>query len=125
MPWTRCWKLTDSVLTYRMRYLMGASRTAILDLCLLDPGNPRSSAFQLDRIAEHLGELPQARGDGLPDAIRRIAIRIQADLRTAEAAAMDEMAIVIAETGLIDLSDQVTLAYFTHPHMRSAEDGAA
>ena len=118
-------ELTDSVLTYRMRYLIGASRPAILDLCLLDPGNPRSAAFQLDRIAEHLNALPQPGSDGLPDASRRIAGRLQADLRTAQVREMDDMAIVIAETGLIQLSDEITLAYFTNPGLASEGDGAA
>lgn len=118
-------ELADSVLTYRMRYLMGASRPAIVDLTLLDPGNPRSAAFQLDRIVEHLNALPQARSDGLPDAARRIGARVQADLRTAQAREMDGMAIMIAGTGLIQLSDEITLAYFTHPGLPTDSRGAA
>lgn len=108
-------ELADSVLTYRARYLMGASRRAILDLALLDPGNPRAAAFQVDRIVEHLAALPQTEASGLLAAPRRIAIRVQAELGTAEASDMTEAATIAVERRLMDLSDAITERFFTHP----------
>ena len=51
-------ELADSQITYRQRYLMVAARAPVIDLVMLDPNNPRSVAFQLDRIETHLAALP-------------------------------------------------------------------
>ena len=108
-------ELADSVQTYRARYLMGASRRAILDLVLLDPGNPRSAAFQIDRIAEHLAALPQGEEGGLLDTTRRLAVRLQANLRTVQAQDIDREATRAVEQQLRDLSDAIADRFFTHP----------
>ena len=55
-------ELCDSQITYRQRYVMIAARAPVIDLVVLDPNNPRSVAYQFDRIEEHLAALPQARG---------------------------------------------------------------
>ena len=94
---------------------MGASRRAILDLVLLDPGNPRSAAFQIDRIADHLAALPQGEEGGLLDTTRRLAVRLQANLRTAQAQDMDLEATSAVEQQLRDLSDAIAGRFFTHP----------
>ena len=52
--------LADSQISYRQRYVMVAARTPVIDLVMLDPNNPRSVVFQLDRIEAHLSALPQA-----------------------------------------------------------------
>ncbi|MGK3844972.1 alpha-E domain-containing protein, partial [Enterococcus faecium] len=41
--------LCDSQISYRQRYLTGIARLAVVDLVALDPGNPRSVAFQAER----------------------------------------------------------------------------
>ena len=51
-------ELADSQITYRQRYVMVAARAPVIDLVMLDPNNPRSVAFQLDRIETHLAALP-------------------------------------------------------------------
>ena len=53
-------ELADSQITYRQRYLMVAALAPVIDLVMLDPNNPRSVVFQLDRIEAHLAALPQA-----------------------------------------------------------------
>ena len=53
-------ELADSQITYRMRYVMEAARTPVLDLVVLDPFNPRSVAFQIERIREHWRCCPPA-----------------------------------------------------------------
>ena len=50
-------ELTDSQITYRQRYVMVAARAPAVDLVVLDPHNPRSIAYQLDRIEQHLHHL--------------------------------------------------------------------
>ncbi len=51
-------ELADSQISYRQRYVMIAARAPVIDLVMLDPNNPRSVVFQLDRIETHLGALP-------------------------------------------------------------------
>ena len=58
-------ELADSQITYRQRYVMVAARAPVIDLVVLDPNNPRSVAYQLDRIETHLAALPK-RGAGRP-----------------------------------------------------------
>ena len=52
-------ELCDSQITYRLRYVMVAARAPVIDLVVLDPNNPRSVVYQLDRIEAHLAALPK------------------------------------------------------------------
>lgn len=106
--------LADSQISYRMRYVMVAARAPVLDLVLLDPRNPRSVAFQTERLMEHMRALPGHTADGILNAgERRLASTITA-LRVTDAAAVDDETLVAIEGGLMDLSDDVNQRYFTH-----------
>jgi len=48
----------ESIITYRFRYRSQAQLETLLDLLLLDSGNPRSLAYQLDRLTDDLDALP-------------------------------------------------------------------
>lgn len=48
----------DSTMTYRRRYLTSVWPSAVFDLLLLDPSNPRSLAFQAERVADLSRRLP-------------------------------------------------------------------
>ena len=61
-------ELADSQITYRQRYVMIAARAPVIDLVMLDPNNPRSVVFQLDRIEAHLAALPRSNADRPPVA---------------------------------------------------------
>lgn len=49
---------TDSLMTYRSRYLLRLQPLATIDLLVNDISNPRSIGFQLQSIEQLLGELP-------------------------------------------------------------------
>ena len=83
---TCCSNCADSQITYRPRYLMVAARAPVLDLVVLDPGNPRSVAFQIDRIEAHLAALPSATRRPAVAAASRSRPRCDHALRTADAA---------------------------------------
>ena len=51
--------IADSSLTYRRRYMTHLETHAVADLLLADETNPRSVAFQLASIDQHLGALPR------------------------------------------------------------------
>src|SRR5208282_5747719 len=46
-------EISDSVMTYRRRYFAGVQVSSVLELLILDEGNPRSLAFQLAALREH------------------------------------------------------------------------
>ena len=78
--------LIDSQITYRSRYLVGVAPYPVRDMALLDPYNPRSVAFQTQRLKEHIATLPVLRQDGMLEPPNRIAIELNADLATKVAA---------------------------------------
>ncbi len=107
-------ELADSQITYRQRYVMVAARAPVMDLVLLDPNNPRSVAFQLDRIETHLSALPGRSATGRLSPVQQIVASIATRLRTVEAAAIDEALIVDIEQSLMKLSDAITSAYLSN-----------
>ena len=52
-------EIADSAMTYRRRYMTALQAAPVLDLLLADESNPRSAAFQLARLAEHIEALPR------------------------------------------------------------------
>ena len=107
-------ELADSQITYRQRYVMVAARAPVMDLILLDPNNPRSVAFQLDRIETHLSALPGRSATGRLSPVQQIAASIATRLRTVDAAAIDEALILDIEQSLMKLSDAITAAYLSN-----------
>jgi uncharacterized alpha-E superfamily protein len=92
-------ELADSFITYRSRYRLDPSLPLVLDLLLLDETNPRSLAYQLAAIAEHLEGLPDgARGAGLSED-RRLSLSALTAVRLAdmEAIAQEESRLGLDE----------------------------
>jgi uncharacterized alpha-E superfamily protein len=94
-------------------------------LLLLDENNPRSLAYQTERLQEHVAKLPRDKAGGRLSQEQRLALEASSALRLA---GMDEL-ITVAESGtrknldqllarlnylLGALSDAVTAAYFRH-----------
>ena len=107
-------ELADSQITYRQRYLMVAALAPVIDLVMLDPNNPRSVVFQLDRIEAHLAALPKRSGAGRLSPVQQVAVSIATRLRTAEAAAIDAGLLLDVEQALMKLSDAIGAAYLTN-----------
>jgi uncharacterized circularly permuted ATP-grasp superfamily protein/uncharacterized alpha-E superfamily protein len=107
-------ELVDSQITYRQRYVMIAALAPVIDLVMLDPNNPRSVVFQLDRIETHLGALPRRNSTGRLSPVQQIAASIATRLRTADAANIDDALIVDIEQSLMKLSDAVSSAYLAN-----------
>jgi uncharacterized alpha-E superfamily protein len=104
--------LCDSQISYRARYLTGLALEPVRDLVALDPFNPRSIAFQVERIAKHLEELPALRDDGMAEAHEMIFYRIEAGLRTATAETMDGTMMLGLENMLSELSNAISARFF-------------
>jgi uncharacterized circularly permuted ATP-grasp superfamily protein/uncharacterized alpha-E superfamily protein len=106
-------ELADSQISYRQRYVMIAALAPVMDLVLLDPNNPRSVEFQLDRIETHLGALPRRNSTGRLSPVQQIAASVATRLRTADAANVDEALVADIEQSLMKLSDAISAAYLT------------
>ncbi|MGC2121453.1 MAG: alpha-E domain-containing protein, partial [Xanthobacteraceae bacterium] len=107
-------ELADSQITYRQRYVMIAAPAPVIDLVVLDPNNPRSVVYQLDRIEAHLAALPKRNSSGRLSPVQQVAAAIATRLRTAEAATVNEALIVDIEQALMRLSNAISAAYLTN-----------
>jgi uncharacterized circularly permuted ATP-grasp superfamily protein/uncharacterized alpha-E superfamily protein len=106
-------ELADSQITYRLRYVMVAARTPVIDLVVLDPNNPRSVVYQLGRIETHLAVLPKRGNDGRLSLPEQIATALATKVRTADVASIGEDMFAEAEAALMKLADVVASTYFT------------
>jgi uncharacterized alpha-E superfamily protein len=104
--------LTDSQITYRSRYMLGAALQPVLDLVMLDPYNPRSVAFQIEQLDAEIAVLPSLNDDGMLEEPRRLALKLAAESRTAEASRLDRTGILYFEQLLMGLSNAVAERYF-------------
>jgi uncharacterized circularly permuted ATP-grasp superfamily protein/uncharacterized alpha-E superfamily protein len=116
-------ELADSQITYRIRYVMQAARVPVVDLVLLDSGNPRALAFQANRICRSLADLPAHAPAGILSTPDRLAARLFADLETADAASFDAATVFGFEKSLMRISDEIALAYFTHRSVLAPIEG--
>jgi uncharacterized alpha-E superfamily protein len=107
-------ELADSQISYRQRYVMIAALAPVIDLVMLDPNNPRSVVFQLDRIETHLNALPKHNASGRLSPVQQIAAAIATRLRTADATAIDGGLIMDLEQSLMKLSDAISSSFLTN-----------
>jgi uncharacterized alpha-E superfamily protein len=104
--------LIDSQITYRSRYLVGVALAPVRDMVLLDTFNPRSVAFQSERINEHLATLPLLKEDGILEAPSRLALKIVSDLKVEDADHLDQQKILAVEQRLMSLAEAIAQRYF-------------
>jgi uncharacterized circularly permuted ATP-grasp superfamily protein/uncharacterized alpha-E superfamily protein len=76
--------LADSYITYRSRYRLEPMLPLVLDLLLIDETNPRSVAYQLKAMSNHLEALPQASDGNALTRERRMVLGLQTAIRLAE-----------------------------------------
>ncbi len=83
-------EVADSILTYRARYLFAPSLPLVLDLLLADEANPRSVAFQLMAISEHLDDLPRAPQEPPQSEERKLILDLLTRVRLADVSALSK-----------------------------------
>jgi uncharacterized alpha-E superfamily protein len=59
----------ESVVTHRRRYRGSVRAADALELLLIDRENPRSLAFALEQIRQHLGAMPASTGSTRPERL--------------------------------------------------------
>lgn len=77
-------EVADSILTYRSRYLFAPAMPLVLDLLMADETNPRSIAFQLVAISEHLDDLPQSPKEVPQSEERKLILDLLTRVRLAD-----------------------------------------
>lgn len=117
--------LNDSQISYRNRYLTGASVRPVRDMVLLEPHNPRSLSYQAARIADHLSALPVLATDGLPEPPQRLAGGIAALLGPLTGDSMTMADLADAQYRLLGLSDAIGQRYFLQWRKAEKAEGSA
>jgi uncharacterized circularly permuted ATP-grasp superfamily protein/uncharacterized alpha-E superfamily protein len=118
-------EIADSFMTYRSRYLLTPQLAPVLDLLLLDETNPRSVAFQLTALAEHIGQLPRDPTDTGFSNHQLIVADMLAELHQADIASLCRrgrlgdrpgLKALIARiaSDLPALTTSITRTYFSH-----------
>lgn len=77
-------ELADSFITYRSRYRLDPMLPLALDLLLLDETNPRSLAYQLASVSDHLAALPQSKQGASLTEERRLILSMLTAVRLAD-----------------------------------------
>jgi uncharacterized circularly permuted ATP-grasp superfamily protein/uncharacterized alpha-E superfamily protein len=80
-------KATESIITYRRRYRSHAQLETMLDLLLLDEGNPRSLAYGLARLSADLDSIP-AHSERRMREEQQLLLRATTALRLADTGAL-------------------------------------
>jgi uncharacterized alpha-E superfamily protein len=104
-------EITDSVISYRQRYSITATRSSVVDLVALDPNNPRALAFQASRLVEHLQALSDQSPEEVPAEPLSQAILLSAQLCAARASQLDESRFADFDAALLSLSDAIARTY--------------
>ncbi len=104
--------LIDSQITYSSRYLVGAALAPVRDMALLDPFNPRSVAFQVNRIEEGIATLPVLRRDGILEEPKRLTTQLSAELTTERPEFLNDLRILAVEQRLLALANAIAARYF-------------
>ncbi len=117
-------ELADSFITYRSRYRVNPTLALVLDLLIVDETNPRSLAFQLAALSNHIDTLPQTgKGRGRTE-VQRTALAMLTDVRLADVVTLAEQGSDGQRPALVSLlsrqveripllSDALTRRYFS------------
>ncbi|NWH08108.1 MAG: circularly permuted type 2 ATP-grasp protein [Alphaproteobacteria bacterium] len=106
--------LIDSQIIYRSRYMGGLALAPVRDLVLLDPFNPRSAAFQIRQLKEHMEALPRLHEDGVLEEPQRVVIRLAAAVETVDGIAIGTEGAKEIEAEILHLSDAIAERFFPH-----------
>ncbi|MEE4357446.1 MAG: circularly permuted type 2 ATP-grasp protein [Desulfococcaceae bacterium] len=117
---------SENIITYRRRYRSYMEMVTVLDLLLMDERNPRSLLYQLDRLQEHIADLPRERDTYRLSEEERLMLKAVSRLRLCHTPHLAEISDRSGEykrlDGLLDsirrllekTSETVSQNYFSH-----------
>jgi len=116
----------DSLNTFRRRYRSYMHLPTVIELLLMDESHPRSLAYQLDALQQHIADLPHDNSRHRLGADQRCILAAYTELRLADAAELSrcekedgyckslDQLFESQTASLWKLSDQLTETYFSH-----------
>jgi uncharacterized circularly permuted ATP-grasp superfamily protein/uncharacterized alpha-E superfamily protein len=118
-------EVADSAMTYRRRYFAQAQLEPVLELLVLDEGNPRALAFQLNALADHAAGLPRDASSATANSEGQRIAGLVNGLRANGLSALGQLHDEGVDKPLADwlagfgseltaLSDDLTQHYFSH-----------
>lgn len=111
-------EIADGTLTYRSRYLNSMQFDLVLDLLLLDDGNPRAVAYQLSKLRKHVDRLPESHPSSGNPREARLTLSLLSSVQLAESRELVHLQDLDRFTARLNtdlqlLSDTLTRVYFT------------
>jgi len=110
-------EVSDSIVTYRSRYMARPEWIAVLDLLVADGSNPRGIVFQTAGLRDYIQRLGDSL-DGMPDTgieglhRRMLELDPERDFRPDSPALQEALATL--RQSVSDLSDEIGLHFFSH-----------
>lgn len=116
----------ESLMTYRRRYRAHLQLQTVLELLLLDGANPRSLAYQLEHLQQHIAKLPRERSTYRLSEEERVLLEASSRLHLSNLTALAQVAPgttryqeldeLLAHLGqlLAQTSNILTQTYFSH-----------
>jgi len=105
----------ESLVAYRRRFRSDVDLRAVLDLLLRDDANPRSLAYQLDRLREHTAGLAWPEGAELVEtASRQALVSIDGHVVNGRVVALDAFVLGV-RAPLLELAQAVVQRWFADP----------
>jgi uncharacterized alpha-E superfamily protein len=108
-------QINESLVAYRRQYRSDVELSAVLELLVHDDSNPRSLAFQLDRIREHVASLAWPEGSDLVQEASLGALVPLDDSVTGERRLPVDALVLAARAPLLALAAAVTARWFADP----------
>lgn len=105
-------EIGDSVMTHRRQYTVQSGRRTVVDLLALDPLNPRSVLFQLERLKEEIGLLPGTGSSGSLSHAGKEIMRLHTSLAIREPGDLDPEALREIAGEIAGLYTILSKAYF-------------
>lgn len=104
-------EIGDSVLTHRRQYNVRSGRRTVLDLLALDPLNPRSLLFQLDRLKTEVELLPGGSPNNMTAAAKEV-LRLHTTLAIKEPPDLTTETLDGLVAGLSGVYNELARFYF-------------
>jgi uncharacterized circularly permuted ATP-grasp superfamily protein/uncharacterized alpha-E superfamily protein len=123
-------EVSDSVMTYRSRYLAAPRLAGVLDLLLCDESNPRSLGFQVASLAGHVDRLGAlGKDDDFLTHEQKLMTILKGTIRTTDVQVLArferdagyhdaERLLDFLRSRLWEVSEQISRSYFTHAQWR-------
>ena len=105
-------EIGDSVMTHRRQYPVQTGRRTVIDLLALDPLNPRSILFQLERLKAEIGLLPSVGGEGHMSPAAKEILQLNTQIAIKEPSDMTAKALNDLAYEIGGLYNSLAKAYF-------------